>query len=113
MSRAVTASYNTACLDYFESKGYADRDTTLACVDLRYAPLLERTLDSLFTLASKELEAHYDSWPPTGSTPEPWAGPPRARNTTWWFCRIWPGGWSRSTPSRPICCPELWSGWCR
>ena len=60
LSRSVTASYNTACLDYFDAKGYADRDTTLACVDLRYAPLLERTLDSLFTLASEELEVHYD-----------------------------------------------------
>lgn len=60
LSRSVTASYNTACLDYFESKGYADRDTTLACVDLRYASLLERTLDSLFSTAGAELDAHYD-----------------------------------------------------
>ena len=60
LSDRLTADYRAACLDYFAAKGFADRDTTLACLDLRYAPLLEEALNDLFGKAAAELETCYD-----------------------------------------------------
>ena len=56
----ITESYLQACLTYFESKDYHDRDTTLACVDLRKADTLKEALNALFAAASKDVEKNYD-----------------------------------------------------
>ena len=61
----LTREYLSSCEAYFEEKGYADRDATLACLDLSGADELSGALDELFNAASgnvadlyNELAAH-------------------------------------------------------
>ena len=56
----ITENYYTACVDFFEKKGYDDRDTTLACVDLSCAGELKEALNALFAAASKDVVKQYD-----------------------------------------------------
>lgn len=57
--QSVTEEYLTACEAYYESRGYDDRDTTLSCVDLSFAPLLSDAIDALFFKASPNMEQNY------------------------------------------------------
>ncbi len=57
---AITENYLGACLDYYEKKGYSDRDTTLACVDLSYGDELREAVNGLFAEAAKNVDKHYD-----------------------------------------------------
>lgn len=52
--------YISTCRDYYEKKGYADRDTTLACMDLSYASELNSAINTLFGNAGKSVTNQYD-----------------------------------------------------
>ena len=57
----LTDHYLAACLDYFEKKGYDDRDTTLACLDLSHAEELQSAVNGLFGAASGDIGTRYDA----------------------------------------------------
>lgn len=57
---ALTREYLSACDTYFEEKGYADRDATLACLDLSVASELRQALDELFSAASGNVSDLYN-----------------------------------------------------
>lgn len=56
----LTDYYLDACLDYYDQKGYSDRDTTLACLRLSAVPDLEDAMDALFTAMGSDAEDRYD-----------------------------------------------------
>lgn len=57
--RGITGSYLNACQDYYDRRGYEDRDTTLSGVDLRKADQLQEAVNSLFSAAGADVERHY------------------------------------------------------
>lgn len=57
----LTDSYLSTCLEYYESRGYENRDTTLACMDLSYAPQLNEAINALFSKAAPEVAANYNT----------------------------------------------------
>jgi len=58
---SLTDSYLAACTAYFDKKGYSDRDSTLACLDLSKAPALETAVNDLFSTASPDVEQQYNA----------------------------------------------------
>lgn len=58
---SVTENYLTACEDYYQQKGYEDRDITLSCVDLSCASQLEEALNGLFEAAGEDVGSHFDA----------------------------------------------------
>lgn len=61
LMHALTDSYLAACLEYYESRGYENRDTTLSCMDLSYAPQLNEAINALFSKAAQEVDANYNT----------------------------------------------------
>lgn len=59
LSRAAE-DYLSACLAYYEKKGFDHRDTTLAVLDLSKADALREAIDMLFFAAEKDVEDRYD-----------------------------------------------------
>lgn len=59
--RQLTQGYLTSCLEYYESRGYENRDTTLSCVDLSYAPALNTAINDLFAQAAGAVESQYNT----------------------------------------------------
>jgi len=57
----LTQGYLTSCLEYYESRGYENRDTTLACMDLSYAPALNTAINDLFAQAAPAVESLYNT----------------------------------------------------
>lgn len=54
-------TYLSTCEAYYDERGYENRDTTLACMDLAYAPSLKNAIDDLFAVASTEVSAKYNT----------------------------------------------------
>ena len=57
----LTDSYLNACLQYFEKKGYHDRDSTLACIDLSCADEMQKAVNDLFAAAAPDVDKLYDT----------------------------------------------------
>lgn len=57
----LTQGYLDSCLKYYESRGYENRDTTLSCVDLRYAPDLNSAINDLFAQAAPAVPEQYNT----------------------------------------------------
>ena len=60
LADTVTESYLSSCEEYFEKKGYSDKDTTISCVDLSYAKELSNAINTLFSKATNTLENDYN-----------------------------------------------------
>ena len=58
---ALADDYLTACEAYFEKKGYDDRDSTLACLDLSKAAAVEDAVNDLFKTASPDVAVNYNA----------------------------------------------------
>ncbi len=58
--KTITSSYLDDCLDYFEDRGYQDRDTTLSCLDLSKIGELESAINALFTRAAADVQTEYN-----------------------------------------------------
>lgn len=58
--RTVTDEYFTACEEYFEKKGYDDRDTTLACIDLSFTDELSASINTLFKAVYNDVDLKYN-----------------------------------------------------
>ena len=56
----LTETYLSACLEYYESRGYDHRDTTLSCMDLSQAAELNAAIDDLFVKASGDVAVAYN-----------------------------------------------------
>ena len=59
--KSIVDSYLNGCNEYYEKKGYKNRDTTLALIDLSQAGGLEAALNSLFARADKDVNEKYNS----------------------------------------------------
>lgn len=57
----LTQGYLSSCLEYYESRGYENRDTTLSCVDLRHAPALKTAINDLFAQAAPAVQTQYNT----------------------------------------------------
>ena len=57
----LTQGYLDACLQYYESRGYENRDTTLSCVDLSHAPALKAAINDLFAQAAPAVSEQYNT----------------------------------------------------
>jgi len=57
----LTQKYLTACLEYYEDRGYESRDTTLSCVDLSCAPKLKSAINDLFAQAAPSVDTQYNA----------------------------------------------------
>lgn len=57
----ITDNYLNTCEEYYEKKGFNNRDTTLSCMDLSYATELETALNSLFKKASADIDSSFNS----------------------------------------------------
>jgi len=55
----ITRQYMDSCLAYYERRGYDQRDTTLACMDLSKLEPLKAALENLFTKAAETVESGY------------------------------------------------------
>lgn len=58
---SITETYLTTCEDYYEKKGFDNRDTTLSCMDLSYADELETALNNLFKKAAGDIDSSFNS----------------------------------------------------
>lgn len=58
---AATSAYLTTCQEYYESRGYEQRDTTLSCVDLSLASELEAAINGLFSRAAQDVGSQYNA----------------------------------------------------
>ena len=56
----LTKSYLSTSLDYYNDKGYSNKDITLACMDLSHGNELEKTINNLFSKASLDIGTRYD-----------------------------------------------------
>ena len=59
--QGLTDCYLSACLEYYESRDYDHRDTTLSCMDLSQAEALYRAIDDLFAQAAADVDANYNT----------------------------------------------------
>lgn len=59
--QAMTQAYLDGCLAYYQERGFDNRDTTLACVDLSYAKELDGAINALFAKAARDVENNYDA----------------------------------------------------
>ena len=60
LMKTLTDSYLKSCEEYYEEKGYEDRDTTLACMDLSKADELEKAVNKLFAAAAADIDEQYN-----------------------------------------------------
>ena len=58
--KSICSGYLSACEKYYERKGYDDRDTTLAVMDLSKAEELEAAVNSLFAAATEDVDESYN-----------------------------------------------------
>lgn len=58
--KTICSEYLKGCEKYFERKGYDDRDTTLACMNLSKVSPLKTALSDLFSKAVKDIENNYN-----------------------------------------------------
>lgn len=56
----VTATYLASCEEYFEDKGYEDREATLSCLNLSYAEDIRGAVNALFSKASDDIDDMYN-----------------------------------------------------
>lgn len=61
MLKKIAADYLQTCEEYYESKGYSDRDTTLSVIDLSEVKNMESAIETLFAKASSEVGEKYNS----------------------------------------------------
>jgi len=54
--------YMNACNAYYEKRGYDNRDTTLACINLSYAGKLENAINDFFAKADKDVYTQYNTF---------------------------------------------------
>ena len=59
--KQLTQGYLSSCMEYYESRGYENRDTTLSCVDLSYAPALNSAINDLFAQAAPAVSEQYNT----------------------------------------------------
>ena len=57
---SLTKTYLTACENYYDEKGYSDRDTTLSCMDLSKAAAVADAIDALFAKAAADVDSQYN-----------------------------------------------------
>ena len=62
LAASIIDTYMQSCCEYYEKKGFEDRDTTLSCLDLSVADELETALDRLFSKASAEVVERYNTF---------------------------------------------------
>ncbi len=60
LCRNIVDGYISTCTAYYERKGYEDRDTTLACIDLSYGDELELALNRLFAELDSDVYTEYN-----------------------------------------------------
>lgn len=58
--KGLTQTYLSSCEKYYEKKGYDDRDTTLACVDLSKIGEIRTAIGSLFKKAVEDIDDNYN-----------------------------------------------------
>ncbi len=58
---SLTKTYLDTCEEYYEKKGYDDRDTTLSCMDLSQADNLRTSINALFKKAINDVESDYNN----------------------------------------------------
>ena len=56
----IAKTYLEACEEYYEEKGYEDRDTTLSCMDLSKAADVEKAVNDLFGRAAGDIGEAYN-----------------------------------------------------
>ncbi len=56
----ITEKYLNTCIEYYEKKGYENKDCTLACIDLSYARQLRDQINELFQKAEEDISEKYD-----------------------------------------------------
>ncbi len=54
----LTKTYLSACEEYYAQRGYGQRDITLSCADLSYAPALQEAINGLFAQARTDSRYH-------------------------------------------------------
>jgi hypothetical protein len=57
---SVTRTYLESCEAYYVEKGYAERDTTLSCMDLSKAGALKNAVNDLFGKAAADVDKSYN-----------------------------------------------------
>lgn len=62
MLKNIAVSYLQTCEEYYEQKGYSDRDTTLSVIDLSEVKNMESAIDALFAKASTEVDEKYNNF---------------------------------------------------
>lgn len=62
LASSIIDTYMQSCFDYYDKKGFEDRDTTLSCIDLSFADELESALEKLFSKASAEVVEKYNTF---------------------------------------------------
>lgn len=60
LSETIVNTYLDTCEKYYEKKGYEDRDTTLACMDLSKTNELKTAIENLFSKASDDVKSKYN-----------------------------------------------------
>ena len=59
--KSITDTYLATCQDYYQERGYENRDTTLSVANLSYASELETAINSLFSASAADISTKYDS----------------------------------------------------
>ncbi len=57
----ITEKFLSSCEEYYEERGFENRDTTLSCLDLSYTARLEDAINVLFRKASMNLSDDYNT----------------------------------------------------
>lgn len=57
----LVEGYMKACQDYYDSRGFENRDTTLACIDLTKAGELEKAVNTLFERLNADMPSQYNT----------------------------------------------------
>lgn len=61
LAKNIVDQYIGACTAYYQKRGYDDRDTTLACMNLAYANELESAINGLFAKADEDVYTQYNT----------------------------------------------------
>lgn len=59
MADVITRQYMDTCLAYYEDRGYDQRDTTIACMNLSKLEPLKNALNALFQKAAQDVNTSY------------------------------------------------------
>jgi len=57
----MTNNYLSSCLEYYNKKGYENKDITLSCMDLSYGPQMEEAVNALFAKLKTDVSVNYDN----------------------------------------------------